>query len=52
VCGVRGDGLRGPADRLDGVDVAEVAEGDHLAVRRDIGRAREADRLLGAGLPR
>ena len=34
------------ADRLDGPDVAEVAERDRLAVGRDVGRAGEPDRLL------
>ena len=40
------------ADGLDGPEIAEIAERDLLAVRRDIGRPREADRLLAFGRDR
>ena len=44
---VHGDGPGDAADGLDDPDVAEVAEGDELAVGRDVRRAGEADRVLG-----
>src|SRR5207237_4052904 len=43
---VEGDGPRDAADGFDDPDVAEVAEGDELAVGRDIGGAGETDGLL------
>ena len=43
---VHGDRPGDAADGLDDPDVAEVAEGDQLAVGRDVRRAGEADRLL------
>src|SRR5262249_7552775 len=49
VGGVGGDRAGGAADGRDRVDVAEVAEGDQLAVGGDVGGAGQPDRLLGGG---
>src|SRR5206468_4678 len=46
---VLGDGSGDAADTRHGPDVAEVAEGDELAVGRDVGSAGHADRLLRPG---
>src|SRR5262249_26978243 len=43
---VHGHGAGDAPDGLDGPDIAEVAEGDQLAVGRDVGLAGEADGLL------